>query len=54
MATGTVKWSHSAMGFGFIAPRGGSEEVFVQISAVGIVAGEIVILLAGQCRVSGL
>ena len=33
-ATGTVKWFNESKGFGFIAPAGGSKDVFVHITAL--------------------
>ncbi len=34
MANGTVKWFNDTKGYGFIAPEGASQDVFVHISAV--------------------
>ncbi len=34
MASGTVKWFNQTKGYGFIAPEGGTKDVFVHISAV--------------------
>ncbi|MEM9871800.1 MAG: cold-shock protein [Pseudomonadota bacterium] len=34
MANGAVTWFNTTKGFGFIAPEGGSKDVFVHISSV--------------------
>lgn len=34
MATGSVKWFNADKGYGFIAPDGGSRDVFVHITEV--------------------
>lgn len=34
MANGTVKWFNATKGFGFIAPQGSTQDVFLHISSM--------------------